>query len=104
MRTDFAELAPGTIVRVRTDKPVGHCRTPFYLRGQVGTIESLVGFYRNPQQLAAHKPGLPKYRLYRVRFRQADIWPNYNGPAQDELIADLYEHWLDAAEGASHAA
>lgn len=100
-----AELPAGTTVKVRNDTPIGHCRTPFYLRGHVGTIEHLVGFYRNPQQLAAHKPGLPKYRLYRVRFRQAEIWPNYSGAPNDELIADLYEHWLDRIEGAaSHAA
>ncbi|MGE0735505.1 MAG: SH3-like domain-containing protein [Alphaproteobacteria bacterium] len=100
-----AELATGTIVRVRTDRPIGHCRTPFYLRGHIGTIERFVGLYRNPQQLAVHKPGLPKYRLYRVRFRQTEIWPNYSGSPTDELIADLYEHWLDRFEGASsHAA
>ena len=104
MRADDPELPAGTPIRVRADKPVGHCRTPFYLRGQIGTIERLVGLYRNPQQLAAHKPGLPKCRLYRVRFRQRELWPNYPGATADELIADLYEHWLDRVAGVSDAA
>ncbi len=98
MGTERTELAPGTPVRVRADTPSGHCRTPRYLRGHTGVVEQLLGTYRNPEQLAVHKPGLPKCWLYRVRFRQTQIWPDYEGPSGDELVADLYEHWLDPLE------
>jgi nitrile hydratase len=37
---------------------------------------------------------LPKKALYEVRFRQADLWPDYKGGASDTLDMDIYEHWL----------
>ena len=36
--------------------------------------------------------------LYRVQFRQADLWPGYAGGPNDSVVADLYEHWLEAVE------
>ena len=40
------------------------------------------------------RDGLPKKGLYEVRFRQADLWPDYQGSANDTLDMDIYEHWL----------
>jgi nitrile hydratase len=91
-------IAAGTRVRVLSRNATGHYRTPTYLRGREGVVLSLAGTYRDPELLAYHKPGLPPRRLYRVRFRQADVWPGYDGPAVDTLEADLYEHWLDAVD------
>ena len=53
------------------------------------------GTFRNPEQLAYHKPGLPAQVLYKVRFKQGEIWGRYAGPAGDHLEADIYEHWLE---------
>jgi len=92
-------LPVGTRVRVRRGPPEFHCRTPTYLRGAVGEIAAVVGYYRDPSRLALHKPGLPMRLLYRVRFRQIDIWPAYEGPPADSLFADLYGHWLDPLTG-----
>ena len=89
-------FALGQKVRVKTGDPPGHIRTPFYLRGKEGIIEGMQGIYRNPEELAFGKPGLPKKPLYFVRFRQRDVWTGYAGPASDTLSADIYEHWLDA--------
>lgn len=88
----------GSRVRVLDRTVFGHCRTPLYLKGKVGEVVSLTGAWRDPETLAYHKPGLPLRRLYRVRFRQTDLWPGYQNPA-DTLEADLYEHWLEPAEG-----
>jgi nitrile hydratase len=63
-------------------------------------IVSEIGVFRDPSSLAYHKPGLPMRRLFRVRFRQGDLWPGY-APATDSLFADIYEHWLEPAEGAT---
>ena len=41
--------------------------------------------------------GLPAKRLYRVRFRQADVWPAYDGRPSDTVDIDIYEHWLRPA-------
>jgi nitrile hydratase len=40
---------------------------------------------------------LPARPLYRVRFRQADVWPDYAGPAEDCVEVEIYEHWLEPA-------
>lgn len=92
---DTPRLPLGAWVKVSNQTPETHCRTPCYLRGVIGRVEEVVGRYRDPSLLAFHKPGLPMLWLYRVRFRQQDIWPSYVGGENDAVIADLYEHWLD---------
>jgi nitrile hydratase len=98
-------------VLVKRGPPEPHCRTPFYLRGKIGTVEEEVGRFPNPSLLAYYKPGLPKLRLFRVRFDQQNLWPEY-GPSTDSLYADLYENWLspfdddgssNVTKGESHA-
>jgi nitrile hydratase len=90
-----AQFAPGDKVRVASRAAVGHCRTPWYLRGKAGVIAGVQGSFRNPELLAYHLPGLPSRTLYKVRFRQSDIWERYGGPDRDNLEADIYEHWLE---------
>ena len=90
-------LTPGTAVRVRNMPPEAHCRTPAYLRGRPGVVVEAVGAFRDPARLAFHRPGLPQRRLFRVQFRQADLWPQAEA-ADDVLMADLYEHWLAIEE------
>jgi hypothetical protein len=88
-------FALGHAVRVAARPIVGHCRTPWYLRGKVGEVAAVQGRFRNPELLAYHKPGLPAQVLYKVRFKQSDVWARYGGPAGDHLEADIYEHWLE---------
>ena len=94
-------LAPGVKVRVRAAFPPGHIRTPYFLRGHEGVIDTLAGEFPNPEELAYGRPGLPLRTLYRVAFRQADLWPAYEGAAQDTVIADIFEHWLDETPATS---
>ena len=86
---------PGVAVRVRAAFPPGHVRTPYFLRGKTGSIESLAGEFPNPEELAYGRTGLPRRALYHVVFRQSDLWPDYAGSGKDTLIADLFEHWLE---------
>ena len=88
---------PGERVRVRAAYPPGHVRTPFYARGHTGTVERLCGSYPNPEELAYARPGLPAQPLYRVRFLQRELWPDYAGRAADTVDVELYQHWLEAA-------
>jgi hypothetical protein len=88
----------GQLVQVRAVYPPGHVRTPYYLRGRCGVVESVAGHFANPEELAYGRAGLPKRALYRVRFRQSDLWPGYAGAAADTIVADLYEHWLEAED------
>ncbi len=88
--------SPGDRVRVRQAYPPGHIRTPHYIRGKEGEIAAVLGAFPNPEELAYGRDGLPEIALYQVRFRQADIWPEYTGAAGDTLDVDIYEHWLQA--------
>jgi nitrile hydratase subunit beta len=88
----------GASVRVRNVVAPGHIRTPYYIRGKTGVIERFVGYFRNPEELAYGRSGEPRRALYRVRFVQSDVWPDYDGAAGDTLDIDLYEHWLEPAD------
>jgi nitrile hydratase beta subunit-like protein len=87
----------GDHVVVRAAFPIGHVRTPYYIRGKRGVIERLCGVYGNPEELAYARPGLPKQPLYRVRFRQHEVWPDYRGNGSDTVDIDIYQHWLEPA-------
>jgi len=90
-----ARFKPGDRVRVRDAHPLGHIRTPHYVRGRSGVIERLCGSFGNPEELAQQRSGEPKQPLYRVRFRQQDVWPDYRGSAEDLLEVEIFQHWLD---------
>src|SRR4051812_4973729 len=99
-QTDFpavpARFDVGQKVRVRNTAPLGHIRTPFYIRGHTGSIERLCGSFPNPEELAQMRDGLPAQPLYRVRFRQKDVWPDYSGNEDDVVEIEIFQHWLDA--------
>ena len=77
---------------------LGHCRTPSFVRGHAGHIAAIQGAFRDPERLAYHRPGLPALVLYKVRFRQSDLWPDYTGPEGDQLELDVYDNWLRPAD------
>ena len=97
--TKYPAVAPafevGEKVKVRAAAPLGHIRTPFYIRGKTGTIERCCGAFPNPEELAQMRDGLPAQPLYRVRFRQRDVWPDYRGGPNDVLEVEIYQHWLE---------
>jgi len=92
-----ARFQPGDRVTVRKADPPGHLHTPFYARGASGVIERICGAFANPEELAFNRSGLPAQPLYRVRFRQMDLWPDYDGPARDSIDIEIYQHWLEPA-------
>jgi hypothetical protein len=92
-----ARYQVGERVAVKGCSPPGHRRTPQYIRGKRGVIERICGVFPNPEELAYGFDGEPKRVLYRVRFRQRDLWPDYTGPERDALELEIYEHWLEPA-------
>jgi len=36
--------------------------------------------------------------LYKVRFKQREIWGRYDGAQTDQLEADIFEYWLKPAK------
>lgn len=92
-----AQFGRGDRVTVRRAFPPGHIRTPHYVRGKSGTVERICGSFANPEELAYGRNGLPVRPLYRVRFLQREVWPDYAGRADDTIDIEIYEHWLERA-------
>jgi hypothetical protein len=90
-----AKFRIGDQVRIRVGTPQTHFRTPEYVQGKLGRIETLWGAYPNPESLAYGGDGLPAQPLYQIEFAQMDLWANYQGPNTDTLRIDIYEHWLE---------
>jgi hypothetical protein len=89
------QFKPGERVRVINAHPLGHVRTPFYIRGKAGIIERYCGAFPNPEELAQMRDGLPPVPMYRVKFNQREVWPDYHGSPQDVLEVEIYQHWLE---------
>jgi nitrile hydratase len=92
-----ALFRPGERVRVMKAYPLGHVRTPYYIRGASGVIERLCGAFANPEELAQMRDGLPPRPLYRVRFLQREVWPDYRGSRDDTVDVEIFQHWLERA-------
>ena len=90
-----ARFKVGDSVRIRVGVPPTHFRTPEYVQGKQGKIDTLWGAFPNPESLAYGGDGLPAQPLYQVEFAQTDLWHDYKGSASDKLLIDIYEHWLE---------
>jgi nitrile hydratase len=88
--------APGEDVVVLDDWPESrgpaHVRTPHYLRGRRGRVVRRLGAFPNPEDLAFGRPAALR-NLYHVSFPMDALWPE--GSPDDELVVELYEHWLE---------
>ena len=89
----------GDRVRVLPAEKPGHVRTPGYLKGKSGWVEAVIGPFPNPEDLAYGLSGLPERNLYKVGFKQEDLWDDYDGSVEDYLYAEIYEHWLEPGQG-----
>jgi hypothetical protein len=89
-------FTPGDAVVVKNDWPEArgpaHIRTPHYLRGRAGRVVRHLGDYPNPEDLAFARPAA-RLKLYHVTFPMSALWPE--GRENDELVVELYEHWLE---------
>ncbi len=92
-----ARFGPGDAVRVLDVSKEGHVRVPDYVKGKRGRVAGVLGEFKDPESLAYGGSGLPGKALYRVAFRQTDLWEGYEGSPNDELYVDIYEHWLEPA-------
>jgi nitrile hydratase len=90
-----AKFHVGDQVRIRVGVPPTHFRTPEYIQGKLGRVQTLWGAFPNPEGLAYGQDGLPAQPLYLIEFAQTDLWQGYKGPATDTLMIDVYENWLE---------
>ena len=68
-------------------------RLPGYLRERRGVIDEHIGSFGNPEELAAGSGDAPGAHLYRVRFRASELWGADAESPDDELCADLFQHY-----------
>ena len=94
---------PGDVVRVKREeefrtrwrKP--HLRTPGYCHGCHGVVERVAGVFSSPEALAFGGRDLAaqgSQPLYRVRFRQSDLWPG-GSESTDTVDVEIYQNWLE---------
>jgi nitrile hydratase len=100
-----ARFAPGDAVLVKDDWPEfrgpAHIRTPHYLRGKPGRIVRVLGEFANPEDLAFARPA-PKRVLYHVLFVRPPLWAE--GEPADDVLVEVFEHWLEPAPAERKAA
>ena len=92
-----ARFTQGDRVRVSRRYPTGHHRTPWYIKGRTGRVDTVYKAWVNPESRAYGHDGLPKVPLYRVEFDPTDLWQTYDGLGEDRICADVFEHWLERA-------
>jgi nitrile hydratase len=89
----------GDAVRVHAWFPPGHVRTPWFLRGHAGEIHERLGPFPNAESLAYGRTSERPVPLYRVRFRADALWGDAAERADDWVVADISEHWLEPLAG-----
>jgi nitrile hydratase len=88
-----ARFAPGDTVRARTMHPSGHTRLPRYVRGRIGTVESVHGAHVYPETHAT-PAGDPSPRwLYTVRFEARELWGE--DTTASAVHVDAWEPYLE---------
>lgn len=93
-----ARFRSGQQVVVSRRYPPGHLRTPYYCRGKTGIVERVLPAFLNPEEEGYGLYDRPPVTLYRVRFRQVELWPGYSGPDHDTVDIEIFEHWLEPAD------
>jgi len=98
-------FAPGDAVLVKADWPEfrgpAHIRTPHYLRGKPGRVARVLGAFANPEDLAFARPAT-QHVLYHVLFERPPLW--HEGEAGDDVLVEIFEHWLQPAPTERQAA
>jgi hypothetical protein len=54
-------------------------------------MERLCGSFPKPEKLAYNRSELPAQPLYRVRFMQMTVWPDYAGADPDTINIEIYQ-------------
>ncbi len=91
-----ARFKVGDRVRVKDMPNLFYSRTQMYIRGVVGTIAECTYKDIIPEDEAFNRDGRIE-QYYIVRFRQKDLWPEYQFE-NDTLQTESPERWLEPAD------
>jgi nitrile hydratase beta subunit len=90
-----AAFAVGDKVRAKVINPLTHTRLPRYVRGRVGTIETVCGCHVFPDSNAQGAGENPQW-LYTVRFEGRELWGADADPTLSVSV-DAWEPYLESA-------
>jgi len=87
----------GDAVVVRELPVLFYTRTPEYVRGATGVIDSVA--YESPaaEDETWDRPDATPEWFYVVRFTMAELWHGYTGTDTDSLRTEIPERWLQPA-------
>lgn len=91
-----ARFKVGDRVRVKDMPNLFYSRTQMYIRGVVGTIAECTYKDIIPEDEAFNRDGRIE-QYYIVRFRQKDLWPEYQFE-NDTLQTESPERWLEPVD------
>ena len=86
----------GDPVRVAMRFPIGHYRTPTYIRGKRGAVVAII----EPRAVNNEEEGYGrnaggKRHYYRISLPMTELWPFYQKPSEDSLLIEVFESWLE---------
>ena len=88
-----AQFKPGDKVRAKNINPPSHTRLPRYVRGHVGTVESVIGCHVFPDSNATGAGENPQW-LYTVVFKGSELW-GPDGDPTSQVSVDAWEPYLE---------
>lgn len=88
-----ARFSMGDRVRARNFHPVGHTRLPRYVRGRLGTVETVHGGFVFPDTNARLAGEAPQW-LYTVRFSGRELWGE-QAEAGHAVSVNAFESYLE---------
>jgi nitrile hydratase beta subunit len=89
-----ARFQVGDRVRAKNMHPKSHTRLPRYVRGHVGVIDRIQGFYVYPDASVAEGKENPQW-LYTVVFNGRELWGDDSDPTL-EVSTEAFEPYLEA--------
>jgi hypothetical protein len=86
----------GDQIRISVRYPVGHYRVPIYMRGKRGIVQLILKpmAVNNEEEGFGRNAG-SKGHYYCVAVPLTELWPGYAGSAQDRLVIEIFETWLE---------
>lgn len=87
-----ARYRRGDRVLVRAIDPPGHTRVPRYVRGMIGTVVDIQGWYPLADERASGALHAAPQPVYTVQFAAANLW----GSGEHGVTVDLWEAYLSS--------
>ncbi len=86
----------GDTVVVTKRWPIGHFRTPTYIRGKRARVEAVIKppAVNNEEEGYGRNAG-GKRHYYRIAIPMSELWKNYAGSPDDGLRIEVFESWLE---------